>query len=272
MAPFSFYILSAIILHAGLSCQNRAKVRRSSYAACLSFKVLLPMQTCIPQSFFKINLNTLNCAICDKTGFVRPGHNISCSWSCTKDWLNCHMYLIEICLAIHCATQRMFNSLQRNRLSVSENLHMLIWIQTCTWKGMVNYEHSSWPLHMHVPIFDSFRNKLKTVYLDGKVNGWKGQWMDWCATGPSLRVEHDSFYRYELELKHRLLLPNRELKVHINEECMSISPEKVTVSCCMHTIHINYQCIHTESLWYTMAYIQPIRKPFSRIHHYQNSF
>ena len=45
---------------------------------------------------------------------------------------------------------------------------------------------------------NSFHNKLKTVYLNGKVNRRIDVLLDLL-----LKVEHDSFFQYEL--KHRLL-------------------------------------------------------------------
>lgn len=71
----------------------------------------------------------------------------------------------------------------------------------------------------------SFHNKLKTVYLNGKVNRRIDVLLDLL-----LKVEHDSFFNYEV--KHRLQQPNRAVfRVEdAHRRGMSISPEKINVS------------------------------------------
>ena len=71
---------------------------------------------------------------------------------------------------------------------------------------------------------NSFHNKLKTVYLNGKVN----RWID-VLLYLLLKIEHDSFFQYEL--KHQLLQPNK-VTIRIEDahkRGMSISPKKVNV-------------------------------------------
>ena len=72
---------------------------------------------------------------------------------------------------------------------------------------------------------NSFHNKLKTVYLNGKVNRRIDVLLDLL-----LKIEHDSFFQYEL--KHRLLQPNKvAFRVDdAHRRGMSISPKKVNVS------------------------------------------
>ena len=89
---------------------------------------------------------------------------------------------------------------------------MLVLKQTCTWKGTViactnnhcTYTHNCLSLH-------SFHNKLKTVYLNGKVNRRIDVLLD-----VLLKIEHDQYFQYEL--KYRLLQPNLELKMLTSEE------------------------------------------------------
>ena len=72
----------------------------------------------------------------------------------------------------------------------------------------------------------SFHNKLKTVYLNGKVNRRIDVLLD-----VLLKIEHDQFFQYEL--KHRLLQPNKQtFKIEdAHKRGLKISPELVNVSC-----------------------------------------
>ena len=80
---------------------------------------------------------------------------------------------------------------------------------------------------------NSFHNKLKTVYLNGKVNRRIDVLLDLL-----LKVEHDSFFQYEL--KHRLLQPNKvAFRVEdAHKRGMSISPKKVNVR--KYKVHMLY--------------------------------
>ena len=96
--------------------------------------------------------------------------------------------------------------------------------QTCTWKGTVitctvlTYKNSKLSLH-------SFHNKLKTVYLNGKVNRRIDVLLDIL-----LKIEHDQYFQYEL--KYRLLQPNKvAFRIEdAHKRGVKISPEKVNVS------------------------------------------
>ena len=115
---------------------------------------------------------------------------------------------------------------------------MLIQKQTCIWKGILNncahYIKSLTHVHMYL---SSFHNKLKTVYLNGKVNRRIDVLLDLL-----LKVEHDSFFQYEL--KHRLLQPNKvTFRIEdAHKRGMSISPKKVNVR--KYEVHMFYSIIN----------------------------
>ena len=153
---------------------------------------------------------------------------------------------------------------------------MLILKQTCTWKGTVitctsyhcTYIQNQLSLH-------SFHNKLKTVYLNGKVNRWIDVLLD-----VLLKIEYDQYFQYEL--KYRLLQPNKvAFRIEdAHKRGVSISPEKVNVStrqlvtlytyCIVQDDYDVCDLYSIESLRFTVAHTKSIWKTLSWVYYYQN--
>ncbi|XP_065910037.1 uncharacterized protein [Dysidea avara] len=79
------------------------------------------------------------------------------------------------------------------------------------------FAHADTDMNMYL---ESFHNKLKTVYLNGKVNRRIDVLLD-----VLLKIEHDQFFQYEM--KHRLLYPNKQtIKIEdAHKRGIKISPE-----------------------------------------------
>ena len=111
----------------------------------------------------------------------------------------------------------------------------------------------------------SFHNKLKTSYLNGKVNRRVDVLLE-----VLLKIEHDQYFQYEM--KHRLQQQNKIVK---RDHCrhkrgMSIPCSKVEV---IYNVHELVRCVYVQHVgcqWKWMAHTKSVRNQSVRLHSLQS--